>query len=458
MDDEQLEIVVNDLYVFYRIIVGSNFAENLPAPHIKSLSKELMKMYRGDYRRLCVAMPPRFSKSSMITLAYPLWLIFHNPNLNILIVNNSHDLSIKFGLELREFVGEFGSYFNVYLSDTKKSQTFFKFCDKDKKLYHGSIRLVGAGGSITGHDADYIIVDDPYKGLAEEFTPSALQKKIDWFNIIIEQRVEPHTRLLVLHTRWNSYDIQGFLKENHEDEYKFISYPAIKDDGTSLWAERYTVEELEKKRARMGNRMFESIYQQRPLDDTSDFIDMSKIHWYGLDKNVIASVRAWDIASADETEELNDYTSGVKMSLLTDNDILISDIVYGKFGNSTKDVIKRTCIRDGMDVKVVIETGVAGASRLLHKEWADQLKPYIVERAEPVTSKVDRATPFKHAILDGKVYFDIADKEKEEIIKKELRSFPNGLHDDIVDSLAHGYNFLCKQDQGVSPDLLFIEF
>ena len=44
---------------------------------------ERCKLYRGDYHRLCVAMPPRHAKSSMISLAFPLWLIFHNPNLNI---------------------------------------------------------------------------------------------------------------------------------------------------------------------------------------------------------------------------------------------------------------------------------------------------------------------------------------------------------------------------------------
>ena len=202
--------------------------------------------------------------------------------------------------------------------------------------------------------------------------------------------------------------------------------------------------------------MFEAIFQQKPLDDTSDFIDLTKIHWYGIDKKPIMTVRGWDIASADETEEVNDFTAGVKMTLLSEDDVLITDLVYGKFGNSTKEVIKRTCLRDGMDTHVIIETGVAGAGRLLYQEWSDQLKPFIVEQALPVTSKVDRATPFKNAILDGKVYIDIKDEEKRDIIKKELRSFPNGLHDDIVDSLSHSYNFLCKQDKGHAPDLLFI--
>ena len=106
MEDKRIEQVVNDLYLFYRGIVAKKFTENVPAPHIQSLSKELMKLYRGDYHRLCVAMPPRHAKSSMISLAFPLWLIFHNPNLNILIINNSSELSMKFGLELREMFYE----------------------------------------------------------------------------------------------------------------------------------------------------------------------------------------------------------------------------------------------------------------------------------------------------------------------------------------------------------------
>lgn len=456
MENEKLEKIVNDLYLFYRGIVAKKFTENVPAPHIKSLSKELMCMYRGDYRRLCVAMPPRHAKSSMISLAFPLWLIFHNPNLNILIINNSSELSMKFGLELREMFYEYGRYFNVYLSKLKQSQTFFKFCDSDEKLYSGSVRLVGAGGSITGHDADYIIVDDPYKGLAEELTPTALQKKVDWFNIIVEQRIEPQTRLIVLHTRWHSLDIQGWLKKNNPDDYKFIEYPAILEDGTTLWKERYTVEELEKKREVMGYRMFESIYQQHPLDDDTEFFDMTKVKWYDPQIAPLMCVRGWDIASADETEELNDFTAGVKMYLLPNDEVLITDMIHGKFGGNVKNVILNACVNDGMDTRVLLETGVGGAGKLLYAEYSEVLKPYIVEQALPVTSKVDRATPLANAILDGKVYISIKDKEALKKIKDEFNSFPAGVHDDIVDATSHAYNFLCRQDKGINPDIVFI--
>lgn len=61
MDEERISKIINDLYLFYRVFVASHFTDNLQAPHIKKLSKELEKLYFGSeegFQRLCVAMPP----------------------------------------------------------------------------------------------------------------------------------------------------------------------------------------------------------------------------------------------------------------------------------------------------------------------------------------------------------------------------------------------------------------
>lgn len=450
--------IVNDLYLFYRIFVGSKFSENLPAPHIKTLSKELMRMSEGDFKRLCVAMPPRHSKSSLITLAYPMWRLFQNPNLNILIINNSGSLSEKFGIALREYIREYGKLFNVYLSDIKKSQSYLMFADKDGRLYNGSIRLVGKGGAITGTDADIIIIDDPYKGTEDEFTQNALQKVIDWFNNIVEQRIEPHTELIVLHTRWHSEDLQGYIKKTSPQDYHFLEFPAILDDGTPLWKERYTISDLNSKKRKMGNRMFSSLYQQIPLDDSGDFFDLKHLK-YGVPQgaNKIATGRAWDIAGSEQVGDVRDYSVGIKMDLYDTDEVVITDIIRGQYGSSIKTVIQDTAENDGMDCHIVIETGVGGAGKILYAEWESQLRGFIVEQAVPVTSKEDRATPFRNAIIDGKVYLDVNDNVKKKFIE-ELNGFPYMVHDDQVDSASHIFNYLCRQDKGGKPDLIFIDF
>lgn len=444
---KKIDEYTSDIFSFYENFVARDYvdSEKINVPHIEELAEMLSQVHEGIINRLCVAMPPRHSKSSMITLAFPLWLIFHNPNLNILIVNAESSLSENFGIKLREYVKKYGCWFDVYLSDVKHSSTHLMFENNKKELYQGSIRLVGAKGSITGQDADYLIIDDPYKGF-DDITPTLLQKKIDWFNTIIEQRIEPQTKLIVLHTRWHTNDLQGYFKKNFPNDYTFLEFSAIQDDGTPLWPDKYNIEILEKKRESIGERLFQSIFQQKPIDDTSDFFDMNKIHYYRPNMKIIQPVRGWDMASSDPGK--NDYTAGVPIYLLDDyKSILITDYIYGQFGKDTNNIVKNQVRIDGPDNVSVIETGVAAAGDLVYNEWEEQLLGYLVERAVavPNKSKADRATPLKNKIYDGEVYVDIVDDKLRQTFIDEFKAFPNGAHDDIVDATAHGLNFLNKE-------------
>ena len=348
----------------------------------------------------------------------------------------------KFGIDIRELIIKHGPQFDVYLSDVKHSSTHLKFCDKKGKLYNGSIRLTGASGSITGQDTDYLIIDDPYKGEEDEFTPSALQKKIDWFLRIIIQRIEPETKLLVLHTRWHSRDLIGYFKSELKDDFKFITFPAILENDKPLWPEQYTIQELKKKLKIVKERLFSAIWQQTPLDETSDFFDLKKLKFSSLlpGEQIIQTIRSWDISKGATLKA--DFTVGSKMVLTTFGRIGVTEVIRGQFGNETKQTILDTAENDGPNVTILIETGVAAAGDLLFDEWELQLMGYTVERSRAITSKPDRATPLKNGLLDDIFFVDINDLKLIDAIKKELSSFPEGVHDDITDSFAYGFIFL----------------
>ena len=530
----------------------------------------------------------------MVTLAFPLWLLFQDPNVNIMIVTGSPKLAEKFGIQLREYVRELGHYFNVYLSNVKQASTHIMFCDKNGKLYRGNIMLASSGGGITGQDADYLILDDPYTGNDSELTPSALQQKIDWVNRVVEQRIEPHTKYCILHTRWhpisddtpvftinkgwvthgelevndivlgtnkkhtrvvkvhpkvnsdnvlcfsngdrivcgdehlwrihdnrngetrlfttyelmnsplyknkdsyestftikvdkskcvnlvdaykldtpkssncitveaddgmylvgrnltpthNSHDLIGYYKESDPESYEFIEFPAIQDDGTPLWKERYTIEELLKKKETVGDRVFESVYQQKPIDTTSDFFNMKNLR-FGVPDGYApqSSVRAWDIAGGDVLSN-SDFTAGV-LCYRYDKYFIIKDLVHGRFGGQVNNIIKSTAVSDTANVHILLETGVAGAGKLLYEDWKKQLTGFIVERAElsGKGNKADRATPFKNALEDGRVYIDISDETLRGVLLDEMTGFPAVVHDDIVDAISHGFNYLFMND------------
>ena len=467
-DEEKVNLILDDLYGVYHVFVSSDYSNASKPDHIRELAKEL-KTLKEDGGRLCVSMPPRHSKSSMVTLAFPLWLIWDNPNLNILIVNNSASLSKKFGIKLRELFKQYEWDSGVYLSDIKHSSTHLMFQDPEGNLYNGSIRLVGAGGSITGQDADYLIIDDPYAGFSD-ITPTLLEKTIDWFDIIIEQRLEPESRLIICHTRWSENDLQGYLKENHPEDYTFVSFPAIYENGDLLWPERYTREFLETKRQVLGDRQFQSIYQQKPLDQTSDFFNIDDIDFDRVvdPEEILYSVRSWDIASGEA--KYNDYTAGVLMHLLTDYSVHINDLVHGRFGNRNKEVLLQTAMRDGVNTQIRIETGVAAAADLLYYEWKEQLKGFKVVQSKPrgkktkqkagqshIVSKVDRATPLQNAVLDKKLSVNLQNKKLRGIFIQEFKSFPEGVHDDIIDSSSYAYNYLKTKTHEKHELPLYIE-
>ena len=440
------EVCKDDLYYFYCWYVARDFREMVDAPHIDTLSSYLTNLKDGLINRLCVAMPPRHSKSSMITLAFPLWLLSKNKDLNILIVNNSAGLSEKFGIQLREYIKRIGPEFDLYLSEVKHSSTYIMFTNSDGELQKGSIRLVGASGSITGQDADYIILDDIYSGF-DDITPSLLAKKIDWFKTIIEQRIEPHTKLVILHTRWHSEDLQGYLHEHYPDDYSFLEFPAIDEDGKALWPERYTIAEYNKKRVAMGERQFQAIYQQKPLDLTSDFFHTDRLIFEDrFDDYPIARCRSWDIASSDDSlGDQRDYTAGVRMLKTPGDQYWIFDFEHGQYGNDVKHIIQDTAKRDSPQYTILLEPGTSGgAAGLLYEEYKTALTGYNTVQSLPKGTKADRATPFSNAVYDGKVHVCINNNEQRELFLSQLKSFPNGKHDDLVDACAYGYLWLSK--------------
>ena len=213
---DKYKLIMNDLYKFYEYFVINHFTKKIiRAPHIKKLSRELMKMYRGDYKKLTVSMPPRHSKSSLITLAFPLWLISKDPSLNIMVINSTFTLSESFGIRIRDLVDQYGEKIGLKVSDKKHASGWLMFEDLDGNLTGGSIRLIGIGGQITGFDADWIIVDDLVK-VVQDTTQTVLNKTKDFFNGIVMQRVEPDTRLIVLGTIWHSDDILSYLRSSRQ--------------------------------------------------------------------------------------------------------------------------------------------------------------------------------------------------------------------------------------------------
>ena len=443
----------------YEIYRKLTVKDSIPAVHVKQISDTLIHVTLNDeyYNRLCVSQPPRTAKSSLITLSYPFWLILNNPDTNIVIVNNTQTLAENFGIRLRQLFIDYQELLglnNIRLSDTKHSNSFFMFETLDGKLYDGSIKLMGTGGTLTGQDVDILICDDLIKGFSD-VTPTLLDKKIEWFKSIILQRLEPHSKLIVLGTRWASNDVIGYLQDNQPDEYKFINLTALnKDETDCIWNNRYTVEFFKDRRQEMGERLFEALYQQRPLDLTGSYFNLDLLRFENNTRQEYdygQTVRSWDFAYSDESKgEVNDYTASCRMTRTLTNDYIIHEITYQQLGDKLINTVKSTARLDTPNTPILIETGTAGgAAEFLFREYRENhLQGYNVQQSKPIGAKVDRAAPFRDAILDGRIIIDLPDEPREQLIR-QIQSFPLGKRDDIIDAVSYAYNYLSTKQNDI---------
>lgn len=130
------------------------------------------------------------------------------------------------------------------------------------------------------------------------------------------------------------------------------------------------------------------------------------------------------------------------MTRTLDNHYIIHEVTMDQYGDRLISKVKSTAYLDTPNVPILIETGtVGGASEFLFKEYQQKLPGYMVQQSKPIGSKVDRATPFKDAILDGKIIIDLPDHQRETLLR-QLTSFPMGRHEDLIDALSYAYSYL----------------
>jgi hypothetical protein len=60
---------------------------------LEAISWQLERMRRGDFNRLVINVPPRSGKSLISSVAYPAFLLGHDPGKKVLCVSHSNDLA-----------------------------------------------------------------------------------------------------------------------------------------------------------------------------------------------------------------------------------------------------------------------------------------------------------------------------------------------------------------------------
>ena len=280
------------------------------------------------------------------------------------------------------------------------------------------------------------MIDDPHK--ADEARSEVMrQNVIDWFQNTVESRKNDpqNTPIIVIMQRLHENDLAGWLLNGgNGEEWELLCLPAIQNDGTALWPEKHSIEQL-RQMERAAPYMFAGQYMQRPapLDGgvfkptqmpIIETLPVGKIKW----------VRGWDLGATVG----GDPTAGVKLGKCEDGSLIIADIAHGDLGPDERDsMIRNTAALDGKTVRISLpqDPGQAGKTQALY--LTRMLQGYTVKTSPESGDKLTRAEPFAAQVNVGNV--NMLKGAWNTGLIDEMRLFPNGSHDDRIDACSRAY-------------------
>lgn len=432
-----------DLYWFTRwMFVNRRGYTWQQANHHKMVCDALMRVFRGECKRLIINIPPRYSKTEIVK-NFVGWSLGHHPDCEFIYTSYSGRLAAASSWDVRGLVQEpeYQAIFpGVHLRDDSKAK------DEWRTSAGGIVYAAGSEGTITGYGAGKhrpgfggaLLIDDPHK--ADEARSDVIrQNVIDWFQNTFESRKNsPDTPIILIMQRLHENDLAGWLLNGGNGEHwEHVCLPALQDDGTALWPEKHTVEELRRMEA-ASPYTFAGQYQQRPAPAEGGIFKPDQIGIIdALPYGHITWVRGWDLGSTTE----GDWTAGAKLGRLPDGRFVIGDINRLRAAPDERDAaLRNTAALDTVATRISIpqDPGQAGKTQVLY--LTRELVGYTVESSPESGDKVTRAEPFASQVNVGNVVMLRGDWNRALI--EEMRMFPNGTFDDQIDALSRAFSVL----------------
>lgn len=417
----------------------------------RALAAALEEVEAGRILRLIVTFPPRHGKSELTSRRFPAWLVGRDPYRHIMFATYNQPFSEDFGRDVRTIM-QTPEYQTVFPGTSLKKGS--AAANRLQTEQGGMLAFVGRGGSATGRGADFLIIDDPLKDRAEANSMLTREELWDWYNDTMSTRLMSDTgAIIIIQTRWHEDDLVGRLTDPMNPKYnaeeaatwKIINIPAIAGDddvlgrepGAALWPERFNLAYLESFRRRnpVG---FSALYQQQPTPEDGDFFKTDMLVGYrsqDLPKN-LRKYAASDHAVG--TRQTNDYTCLLIVGLDEWSNVWLLDCWWKR---EKTDVVVDAMLDLMKKHKPLVwwaESGHISKSigPFLFKRMREEKVFVNVREQVPAADKVTRAQSIAGRASMGMVRFPIGAPWCERA-RQECLKFPQGRHDDFVDTLAH---------------------
>lgn len=435
---------------YWQYIDPAPFMENW---HLGLMCEYLEAVEAGEIKRLLILVPPRTSKSSIVSVMFPAWYWTRDPSMSFLSASYAQSLSIRDSMRCRRVVQSplYTSRYSDMLWLTSDQNTKGRFDNN-----HQGYRLAtSVDAAVTGEGANVIIIDDPLN-VTDANSAVKRESLIRWFDESMTTRLnDPQEGAFVaVMQRVHEGDFAGHVAPSGDWEvlclpmrYEADHPYAFPDDprcnaGDLLWPERFPEDEVKANEIRMGSYATAGQYQQRPAPRKGGMFDPS--WWQVVDAAPSGGVEGWgwDLAASAK----GDYTVGIYMRLL-DGIYYIMDVVRVRGTDlDAERAILNAASRTGRNIVQDIpqDPGQAGIKQRTY--FAQKLAGYNVRFSPETGSKEVRAQAVSAQSEAGNV--KLVRGHWNQPFIEECGMFPNGDFDDQVDAMSRIFHRLTS---GIRP-------
>jgi predicted phage terminase large subunit-like protein len=468
-----------------------------PAPyvdgwHLNAIAEHLEAVTRGQTRRLIINVPPRTSKSSLTSIAWPAWTWAQaekgpssGAGVQFLFSSYAERLSLRDSVKTRRLIespwyqGYWGDRFHL----TGDQNTKIRF-ETDR----GGYRLAtSVSGSLTGEGGQIIVIDDPHNATEME-SEAVRESTLMWWDEAMSTRLnDPKTgAYVIIMQRLHEQDLTGhILAKNHDwchlmlpmryDETRHcVTSIGWQDprrvDGELLCPDRFGEAEVKYLEVRLGPFATAGQLQQTPQVRGGNIF---KREWWetwdspdGKFPQLEFILASLDPAYTEKQE--NDPSGFTVWGVFRDshnNSKIILMHAWRKRlelhgpeiprlpGESTRDYFNRaspqwglvewvahTCKRFKID-RLLIEAKASGltVAQEVRRLYANEA--WGVHLIDPKSQdKVARAYAVQHLFADGLIY--APERSWADMVIDEMAAFPKGALDDLTDTATQALKHL----------------
>tara|TARA_R100000081_G_scaffold36481_1_gene16845 strand:- start:176 stop:1696 length:1521 start_codon:yes stop_codon:yes gene_type:complete len=414
--------------------------------HHKKMAKVFDDIAEGKTKRVIVNMAPRHTKSEFASHYFPAYLLGKKPDLKIIQATHTADLAVNFGRKIRDLIDS-EEYQELFPETSLKADS--KSAGKWNTSKGGEYFAAGVGGALAGRGADLFIIDDPHSE-QDAMSEKALDDTYEWFMTGPRQRLQPGGAIIIVMTRWSKRDLTGKLikkmaTDENADQWEIIEFPAILPSGNPLWGNFWSLDELEKVKASISPSKWFANYMQQPTGGEMAIIPKEWFNTWEDDNPPYCEYIIQSFDTAFLKKESADYTAVTTWGIFYPSGkigeeyydgkqahIILLDVLHDRFDFPELKEAAIKYYKQWQPDSVIIEAKASGLP--LTQELRAVGIPIFNFTPSRGQDKVARVNSISSILADGKVWVPQTNWAEE--LVEEVNDFPNGEHDDLVDSMT----------------------